>query len=219
MDSHFIFSICSRFEKRPHIRVWDSVSLNTLHIIGQNGEFDRGISCLAFSKLDGGNLLCAVDESNDHVVSLWEWQKGSNGHRLSESKSTCDAVLAVEFHPMEKYTLISVGKGHIFFWDIEGGTLQKKIGVFEKQEKPKYILCIAFTDNGELITGDSNGNIIIWHQSSNRIVRTIHNAHDGSIFDICTLKDGKIVSGGGKDKRIIEWDSNMNRTGREAKVG
>lgn len=43
----------SRFEKRPHVRVWDSVSLNTLHILGLNGEFN-GIACLAFSKLDGG---------------------------------------------------------------------------------------------------------------------------------------------------------------------
>ena len=77
---------------------------------------------------------------------------------------------------------------------------------------------MAFNDMGELLTGDSNGNIIVWHQNSNRIVRTIHNAHDGNIFDICTLKDGTIVSGGGKDKKIIEWDANMNKTGREAKV-
>ncbi|KAJ6218486.1 hypothetical protein RDWZM_009643 [Blomia tropicalis] len=207
-----------RYEKRPQVRIWDSVSLNTLHIIGLNGEFDRGVCCLTFSKLDGGNLLCVVDDSNDHVLSLWEWQKGSNGHRLSESKSTCDPVLAIEFHPIEKYTLISIGKGHIFFWDVEGGTLVKKIGVFEKQEKPKYILCLAFNDLGELLTGDSNGNIIVWHQNTNRIVRIIHNAHDGAIFDICTLKDGKIVSGGGKDKKIVEWDSNMSRTGREAKL-
>lgn len=120
----------SHFDK-PHVRIWDSVSLNTLQVIGQNGEFDRGVCCLAFSRLDGGNLLCVVDNSNEHVVSLWDWHKGSNGHRLAESKSTCDTVLAVEFHPIEKYTLISIGRGHIFFWDIEGGTLAKKLGLFE----------------------------------------------------------------------------------------
>lgn len=200
------------------MRVWDSVSLNTLHIIGLNGEFDRGIACLAFSKLDGGSLLCAVDDSNDHVVSLWEWHKGSNGHRLSECKSSVDPVLSLEFHPMEKHSLISVGRGHINFWDTEGGTLVKKVGIFERMEKPKYILCLAFNDLGELLTGDSNGNIIIWNSAMGRICRTIMGAHDGPIFNICTLKDGKIVSGGGKDKRIIEWDAAMVRTGREAKV-
>lgn len=77
---------------------------------------------------------------------------------------------------------------------------------------------MSFTDVGELLTGDSNGNIIIWHKNTCRIIRTIQNAHEGPIFDICSLKNGTFVTGGGKDKRIIEWDSNMNRTGKEAKV-
>lgn len=33
----------------PHVRVWDSVSLNTLHVIG-TGFFDRALVCLSFSK-------------------------------------------------------------------------------------------------------------------------------------------------------------------------
>lgn len=121
----------SRLEKRPHVRVWDSVSLNTLHIIGLNGEFDRSISCLTFSKLDGGNLLAIVDESADHILSLWEWQKSSNGHKVAESKSTVDPVLAVEFHPVERHTLISIGRGHVFFWDIESGSLTRRVANFE----------------------------------------------------------------------------------------
>lgn len=24
---------------------------------------------------NGGNLLCVVDDSNDHVLSVWEWAK------------------------------------------------------------------------------------------------------------------------------------------------
>lgn len=80
------------------------------------------------------------------------------------------------------------------------------------------MLCVAFNDVGELLTGDSNGNINIWHRNSCRLIKTIFNAHDGSIFDICSLKDGTFVTGGGKDKKIIEWDSSMNKTGREAKV-
>lgn len=113
------------------MRIWDSVSLNTLHVIGTNGEFDRAIICLAFSKLDGGNLLCVVDDSNEHAISLWEWQRTERGNKVSETKSTCDPVFYVEFHPMERFCVITYGKGHIHFWDIEGGTLAKKIGLFE----------------------------------------------------------------------------------------
>jgi hypothetical protein len=34
---------------QPHVRVWDSVSLTTLHVIGL-GTFERGVGCLDFSK-------------------------------------------------------------------------------------------------------------------------------------------------------------------------
>ena len=77
---------------------------------------------------------------------------------------------------------------------------------------------MAYNDLGELLTGDSNGNIMVWQRSANRPIRTIFNAHEGGVFTVCILKDGTVVTGGGKDKRIVEWDINLNRTGREAKV-
>jgi len=35
---------------------------------------------------DGGQFLLAVDEANEHVVSLWEWQKGEKGQKIAETK-------------------------------------------------------------------------------------------------------------------------------------
>ena len=32
----------------------------------------------------------------------------------------------------------------------------------QKHEKPKYVLCVTFSDNGDAITGDSSGNIYVW---------------------------------------------------------
>lgn len=34
---------------QPHVRVWNSVSLHTLAVIGV-GEFERAVCCLSFSK-------------------------------------------------------------------------------------------------------------------------------------------------------------------------
>ncbi|XP_042903129.1 echinoderm microtubule-associated protein-like 2 isoform X6 [Parasteatoda tepidariorum] len=204
-------------ERRPHVRIWDSVSLNTLHVIGA-GEFERAVCCVAFSHADGGALLCVIDESVEHTLSLWDWQKGEKGHKITETKSASETVLAAEFHPMDRHTLITIGKNHIYFWDTEGGTLAKKLGLFEKQDKPRYVLCISLTETGELLTGDSNGNILIWSRGSNRVTRTIYNAHDGGVFSICSMKDGTFLSGGGRDRRIVEWDHALSRTGREAKL-
>ncbi|KAM7289363.1 echinoderm microtubule-associated protein-like 2 isoform X7, partial [Ixodes scapularis] len=119
-----------RVISRPHVRIWDSVSLNTLHVIGV-GDFERAVSCIAFSKMDGGSILCAVDDSSEHTISLWDWQRGERGSKITETKSASDAVLAVEFHPMDRHVLVTLGKGHIHFWDMEGGTLAKKLGIFE----------------------------------------------------------------------------------------
>uniref|UniRef100_A0A8C2LCU3 Echinoderm microtubule associated protein like 2 n=1 Tax=Cricetulus griseus TaxID=10029 RepID=A0A8C2LCU3_CRIGR len=142
----------------PHVRVWDSVSLSTLHVLGL-GVFDRAVCCVAFSKSNGGNLLCAVDESNDHVLSVWDWAKET---KVVDSKCSNEAVLVATFHPTDPSLLITCGKSHIYFWSLEGGSLSKRQGLFEKHEKPKYVLCVTFLEGGDVVTGDSGGNIYIW---------------------------------------------------------
>uniref|UniRef100_A0A7N6AAZ0 HELP domain-containing protein n=1 Tax=Anabas testudineus TaxID=64144 RepID=A0A7N6AAZ0_ANATE len=186
----------------PHVRIWDSVSLNTLHVIGM-GVFDRAVTCVAFSKSNGGTFLCAVDDANDHILSVWNWQKEK---QLAEVKCSNDSVLGAVFHPMDANLIVTCGKSHINFWTVEGNTLTKRQGLFEKHEKPKYVLCVAFAENGDTITGDSSGNIYIWAKGGNRISQVVSGAHEGGIFSICVLKDGTMVSGGGKDRKVVLWD-------------
>ncbi|KAJ7304187.1 hypothetical protein JRQ81_011719 [Phrynocephalus forsythii] len=185
----------------PHVRVWDSVSLNTLHVLGP-GPFDRAVTCVGFSKSNGGGLLCAVDDSNDHVLSIWDWQKEQ---KLADVKCSNESVLAATFHPTEPSLLITCGKSHIHFWTLEGGSLSKRQGIFEKHEKPKYVLCIAFTENGDTVTGDSGGNLYIWGKGGNRISHAVPGAHEGGIFGLCVLRNGTIVTGGGRDRRLVLW--------------
>ncbi|KAH9509077.1 Echinoderm microtubule-associated protein-like 1 [Bulinus truncatus] len=204
-------------ENLPHVRVWDSVSLNTIHVIGL-GVFNRSICCLSFSKLDVGQQLVIVDEANEHIMSVWDISK-EKPHKICETKSSGDPVLAVEYHPLEKNQIVSCGKGQITFWTLEGGSLAKKLGIFDKYEKPKYILCLAFTDAGDVLSGDSNGNIFVWGRGSQRIVNAKLAAHDGGVFSLCVLKDGTLISGGGKDRKIIQWDSTTyNKTGSETEI-
>ena len=49
-------------------------------------DFDVAICCISFSKADGGGLLVAVDEAADHTISVWDWQKGEHGHKITETK-------------------------------------------------------------------------------------------------------------------------------------
>ncbi|TRY59684.1 hypothetical protein DNTS_027417 [Danionella cerebrum] len=190
----------------PHVRVWDSVSLNTLHVLG-SGFFDRGLVCLSFSKSNGGSWLCVVDDSNDHTLSVWDWQRED---RLADVKCSNESIFAADFHPTDANTIVTCGKSHLCFWSLEKGSLGKKQGLFEKQEKPKFVLCVTFSENGDAITGDSSGNILVWAKGSNRISLAIQGAHEASVFALCMLRNGTLVSGG-KDRKLISWDSNYHK--------
>lgn len=68
------------------MRIWDSVTLQTLRTVGMgdaNANFDRGVQCCAFGRAAGGILLAVVDDSYEHVLSIWEWQSGK---KLAEAK-------------------------------------------------------------------------------------------------------------------------------------
>ncbi|XP_049825884.1 echinoderm microtubule-associated protein-like 2 isoform X2 [Aethina tumida] len=201
-----------RNDSRPHIRIWNSVSLATQAIIGFN-DFETGICCLSFSKADGGNLLVAIDESAEHSISVWDWQKGDNGYKITETKGSVDTIVSAEFHPLDRNTIVTCGKSHISFWSLDAsGALYKRAGVFETRDKPKYVTAVAFLQTGETITGDSNGNLAVWGRGTNTIWKFKKGAHDGGVFSICVTKDGSVITGGGKDGRVFMFDSGLNQT-------
>lgn len=91
---------------------------------------------------------------------------------MSSFQCSVDTVVCVEFHPLDRNQLVTAGKNHLAFWTLDqNGTLYKRMGVFEGREKPKYVTCISFTQNGDVISGDSNGNVIVWGRGTNIITR------------------------------------------------
>ncbi|XP_077960529.1 EMAP like 4 isoform X4 [Gasterosteus aculeatus] len=208
---------------QPHVRVWDSVSLSTLQVIGL-GTFERGVGSLAFSKADSGQHLSVIDDSNDHMLTVWDWQKKS---KIAEIKTTNEVVLAVEFHHTDPNTIVTCGKSHIFFWTWSGNLLARKQGIFGKYEKPKFIQCLAFLTNGDILTGDSGGVLLVWSRSSAetpsgkgprafQISRQVK-GHEGSVFCVCEMRSGTLLTGGGKDRKIILWDHDL-RADRDIEV-
>ena len=52
----------------------------------------------------------------------------------------------------------------------------------------------------------------------NKISKALVGAHEGGIFSLCVMKDGSVLSGGGKDRRIIQWSNAYQKTGQETEV-
>ena len=215
-------------EGHAHIRIWDSLSLTTLKVMGLNGkDFTISVSCLSFSKVDGGKHLCAVDDGSDRWLSVWNW---SSGQKTASAKCYGDLVFAAEFHPTDKNMIVTCGKGHIYFWHLDDANhLTKKSGVFDVQqstvvtsasgasvpanfklEKPKYILCLAFSSVGEVISGDSEGNIIFWSPRENKIVRLIRDAHESGIFTILYVQNQNNSLNLSGDSQDSHNSSNLN---------
>lgn len=88
------------------------------------------------------------------------------GHLTADDcrlQCSVDTVVCAEWHPLERNQIVSCGKGHVSFWSLDnGGMLYKRMGTFESRDKPRYVTCVAFNQNGDVLTGDSNGNIIVW---------------------------------------------------------
>jgi len=40
------------------------------------------------------------------------------------------------------------------------------VAALQKYDKPKYVLCLAFAASGDVLSGDSNGNIFVWGKGS-----------------------------------------------------
>uniref|UniRef100_A0A8C5GEG4 HELP domain-containing protein n=1 Tax=Gouania willdenowi TaxID=441366 RepID=A0A8C5GEG4_GOUWI len=201
----------------------DGVSLSTLSIIG-SGTFERGVGSLAFSKADSGQHLSVIDDSNDHMLTVWEWQKKN---KVAEIKTTNELVLAVDFHPTDPGTIVTCGKSHIFFWTWSGSSLIRKQGIFGKYEKPKFVQCVSFLRTGDILTGDSGGILLVWTRNASdtppgkgprafQIVRQVK-GHEGSVFCVCEMRSGALLTGGGKDHKIILWDSEL-RPERDVQV-
>lgn len=111
---------------------------------------------------NGGNTLCAVDDSNDHVLSVWDWQREDKlaevkvcetqkyyafgrklhvQHVASASpvflclQCSNESVFGVDFHPTDCSIIVTCGKSHLYFWSLEKSVLVKKQGLFEVRHR------------------------------------------------------------------------------------
>lgn len=56
-----------------------------------SANFDRGVQCCAFSHATtDGMQLAVIDDSYEHILSVWEWQKGK---KIAEIKGSFAILL------------------------------------------------------------------------------------------------------------------------------
>ena len=99
------------------------------------------------------------------ISSVGTWQTICTlCNKLFWSSPQCsgDPVLAVNFSQEDNPRVVVTGKNSIVFWTLDGDSLKKRTGIFGKTPKPKYVTAVSHTSDGSTISGDTNGNLIIW---------------------------------------------------------
>ncbi|KAL3861137.1 hypothetical protein ACJMK2_007206 [Sinanodonta woodiana] len=201
-------------ENGAHIRIWHGISLSTYSVIGI-GAFLGGVISIGFSMQSSGNFMCALDNSNKHILSVWEWQ---TERIIARTTTSMEPVIYGNFFPEDDTILITFGSQHIYFWKLfydpaknkDGRILRdRNSGIFQ-DEVPKYVCCIAFTSTADVITGDTNGNLLLWakDESDAFTCKLRRNAHKAPVTALCMLEDGTLLSGSGYE--IKAWDSSSN---------
>ncbi|XP_072377492.1 echinoderm microtubule-associated protein-like CG42247 isoform X2 [Diabrotica undecimpunctata] len=192
---------------QAHIRIWSTETLQTLYVFGM-GEFEVGVSAVAFSQLNGGSYVLAVDAGRESILSVWQWQWG---HLLGKVATLQEELTGAVFHPLDDNLMITHGKGHLTFWN------RRKDGFFERTDiiKPPsrtLITSLQFEQDGDVITADSDGFITIYSVDADGayFVRMEYEAHNKGVSSLIMLSEGTLLSGGEKDRRIAAWDSLQN---------
>uniref|UniRef100_A0A1D5R806 EMAP like 2 n=1 Tax=Macaca mulatta TaxID=9544 RepID=A0A1D5R806_MACMU len=189
----------------PHVRIWDSVSLSTLHVLGL-GVFDRAVCCVGFSKSNGGNLLCAVDESNDHMLSVWDWAKET---KVVDVKCSNEAVLVATFHPTDPTVLITCRKTHIYFWTLEGGSLSKRQGLFEVPEDFGPVRTVAEGHGDTLYVGTTHNSILQGSVHTGFLL--LVQGHVEELWGLATHPSQAQFVTCGQDKLVHLWSSESHQ--------
>ncbi|KAK7481472.1 hypothetical protein BaRGS_00027323, partial [Batillaria attramentaria] len=178
-----------RPEHVAHIRVWRSDRLQTTHVIGEEGSevnFRNAVMCLAFRP--GEDVLAAVDNGSDKHLTVWDLSSVLTCRLLAETYNT--EILATS------------GKEHLAWWKLypESQKLQSAaLPDYEMNLRPKYFVCLRYTDKGDLITGDSNGTVYIWGDGGKKITNFVKHGHDipyseGGVRNLAIVKDALIIS-------------------------
>ncbi|XP_012282352.1 echinoderm microtubule-associated protein-like CG42247 [Orussus abietinus] len=192
---------------QPHVRIWSTETLLTLYVFGMS-EFQLGVCALAFSQLNGGSYVLAVDSGREAILSVWQWQWG---HLLGKVATLQEDLTGAAFHPLDDNLLITHGRGHLTFWN------RRKDGFFERTDiiKPPsrtHVTSLQFEQDGDVVTADSDGFITVYSVDADGayFVRMEFEAHNKGISSLVMLSEGTLLSGGEKDRKIAAWDSLQN---------
>ena len=189
---------------RPNIHIWDANSCVTLCVLQLVHR--RGVVSMQFSP--DRKRFVSVGSDQDHSIALWESPSAnwSDGRLLACSKGDTLPVMFACFYSTpeapQEYLLVSGGKYHVKFWNVDGRCLNSSYPEHDSKEKLGTLLC-GTTCYGNFLAGSSTGGIFVW--KGRKLLRTVR-AHETPVT--CLWSESSVgVLSAGKDGVIKVWTS------------
>lgn len=165
-----------------------------------------------------------MDSSPRPQITIWsDFAPDEEPVKQYSDVAASTVVHSISFFPESADQFVTTGQGHVSLWSM-GGTddeessesgLVRKQGLFTRKiDRPKDVFCVTFAQSGEILTGDSDGNVMIWKMV--KVIRVLKGAHTGAVGDICVLPDGSFVSGGLEDGALVIFNKEYQLIGAGA---
>lgn len=206
-----------RSENNPsNFRVWNYDSLETYFV---SEDLDEIPACLAFSCVNDEEMsyLALIEDDKTPRIHVWSVTADDEFEKFTSEVAASDDPQTLAFFPGDMTQFVSAGDGYVNLWTIDEGDrdLKRKQGLFTRKiPRPKSVLCTSFAKSGEILSGDTDGNVMIWR--STKVVRVLKGAHQGEVGDVCVMEDGSFVSGGLEDGAFVVFDDKYQLIGAGA---
>ena len=114
------------------------------------------------------------------------------------------SVWSVDFSPNGRLLVSSSWGGAVHVWNMRDGSA--RLFTDNSDALSTSSLSVRFSPGGQFVAaGDIDGDLRIWNVRTGRLVRR-WTGHEGSIWSIAFMTDGKVLVSGGKDGVVKCWD-------------
>ncbi|KAK4507604.1 hypothetical protein PRZ48_001339 [Zasmidium cellare] len=132
--------------------------------------------------------------------------------RVSGKKAQCMSIA----YQTPTRVVAGFGDSSIRVFDTRNGSVVRSMSVgagVPGAPKNSIVWQVRCLPNGDIVSGDSNGEIVIWDGRSYSLSQRIK-GHDSECLDLITSADGKTIISGSLDGRLAVYRQSMNMGGR-----
>ncbi len=191
------------------------------HASGQHGD----IWCLGVQPLaadhSGSSSRKLVAGTVDGTLLLYSIENDDLQFQRVIVKSTSkrSKMVSIAFQS-RNVAIVGCSNGAIRAYDIRNGTTLRQMNLgtdLMGMSKEIIVWCVRCLPNGDIVSGDSTGQVCIWDGKTYTQAQRIQ-SHTQDVLSLAISADGSKIVSGGMDKRTAMYQPMSGRRGRWAKV-